>query len=117
MKEISTDADGQAENTSKVSYSMTSFMEKIESGNQIGEKNYKSSQEILLLTEEGSSLMNLSIHQMEAMDQMDIQTIEKVKKMEQHSHKISKLVTVINNIADQTNLLTLNDTKKASRDD
>ena len=115
MHELSTGAEGQAENTSKVSYSMTSFLEKIESGNQIGEKNYKSSQEILLLTEEGSSLMNLSIHQMEAIDQMVIQTIEKVKKLEQHSHEISKLVAVINDIADQTNLLALNAAIEAAR--
>lgn len=115
MEEVASGAESQANTTNDLSSSMALFMEKIRAGNLSGEKSYTSSQDLLLLTNEGRELMNSSIKQMESIDQMVMDTVHKVKNLDQHSQDITKLVSVINGIADQTNLLALNATIEAAR--
>lgn len=115
MQELASGAETQANTTNDLSTSMHHFMAQVKEGNLIGEKNYKSSQEIVVLTEEGSHLMTTSIQQMEAIDSMVMNVIGKVNGLEQHSQEISKLVNLINDIADQTNLLALNAAIEAAR--
>jgi len=115
MEEVASGAEHQANTTNDLSASMALFMEKIRLGNETAEESYHSSQVLLTLTNEGHELMNSSIKQMESIDEIVMDSVVKVKKLDQHSQAITKLVGVINGIADQTNLLALNATIEAAR--
>src|SRR5690625_1148671 len=68
-----------------------------------------------LITNEGSELMDASKGQMEKIDHIVQDAVEKVQGLDDHSQKITKLVSVIQDINDQTNLLALNAAIEAAR--
>lgn len=115
MQELASGSETLANIANDLATSMHRFLEEIKKNHEIGEQNFIASQEILTLTEEGSQLMRVSIQQMEAIDTMVQQVINKVKNLEKHSEEISKIVSVIQEIADQTNLLALNAAIEAAR--
>jgi methyl-accepting chemotaxis protein len=115
MQELSSGAESQADDSTKLSESMTSFVEKIKEANTNGKDISKASNEVLGLTEQGSQLMKSSISQMNTIDIIVKEAVEKVKGLDNQSKEISKLVGVIQAIADQTNLLALNAAIEAAR--
>lgn len=115
MQELSVGGETQANTTNDLSIAMADFMEKVSQGNKNGENLFASSHETLELTGEGSQLMNLSIQQMTAIDSIVKETVLKVDGLSEQSQKITKLVGVIKDIADQTNLLALNAAIEAAR--
>lgn len=115
MQELSVGGETQANTTNDLSIAMADFMEKVSQGNKSGENLFTSSHEILELTVEGSQLMNSSIQQMTAIDSIVKGTVLKVDGLSQQSQKITKLIGVIKDIADQTNLLALNAAIEAAR--
>ncbi|UFT98276.1 methyl-accepting chemotaxis protein [Radiobacillus kanasensis] len=115
MQELSSGAETQANTTSDLASSMASFSGKVQQANQGGESVHAASQQVLELTEEGSQLMASSIEQMSKIDRIVQDAVEKVKGLDQQSQEISKLVGVIKDIADQTNLLALNAAIEAAR--
>lgn len=76
--------------------------------NEKGKRMSTYSNQVQILTREGSQLMNASTTQMKAIDRIVLGAVGKVEKLSGQSKEISKLVKVINEIADQTNLLALN---------
>lgn len=115
MQDLSTGTDSQANYLNDLSSTMTSFVKTVEEGNENGESIYKSSNQVLGLTEEGSELMNKSVQQMEKIDQIINEAVHQVHRFKEHSNEISKLVSTIKDIASQTNLLALNAAIEASR--
>lgn len=88
----------------------------VQEANANGEDIYQSSNDVLVgMTEEGVRFMEASVKQMSAIDQIVQEAVQKVKGLDAQSQEISKLVSVIKDIADQTNLLALNAAIEAAR--
>ncbi|TFB14221.1 HAMP domain-containing protein [Filobacillus milosensis] len=115
MQEIASGSESQANSASDLSDYMSSFATKVEEANSNGDSIYQSSDEVLTLTKDGSQLMQSSVNQMSMIDDLVQNAVVKVKGLDHQSQEISKLVSVIRDIAEQTNLLALNAAIEAAR--
>ncbi len=115
MDELSQGAENQANSTAAIKEEMIQFNTKIQQVNQFGERIADTSEHVLTLTNTGSQFMNQSVKQMENIDSIVYHSVQKVKGLDEHTKQISKLVEVIQDIADQTNLLALNAAIEAAR--
>ncbi|XKO56881.1 methyl-accepting chemotaxis protein [Lysinibacillus fusiformis] len=115
MNELASGAEGQAHHSNELTSLMERFTADLRETNQYGEHIHQSSFEVLGLTNEGSQLMTSSNSQMEKIDSIVQNAVEKVKNLDAQAQEISKLVVVIKDIANQTNLLALNAAIEAAR--
>jgi methyl-accepting chemotaxis protein len=115
MQELASGSESQANNASELASAMQSFSAQVQEVNANGDHIHKSSKEVLEMTIEGGQLMTASIKQMAAIDQIVQDAVQKVHGLDSQSQEISKLVSVIKDIADQTNLLALNAAIEAAR--
>ncbi|WP_068676431.1 methyl-accepting chemotaxis protein [Oceanobacillus sp. Castelsardo] len=115
MEELASGSETQSNHSTELSSQMDTYMNKIEETNANGEKVQVESDEVLEMTQEGSKLMESSRSQMENIDQIVQNSVQKVQGLNKQSEEISKLVFVIKDIADQTNLLALNAAIEAAR--
>ncbi|MHA6251511.1 methyl-accepting chemotaxis protein [Oceanobacillus sp. CAU 1775] len=115
MEELASGSETQAYQSSSLSNMMSTFTESIEDVNRNTEYVQKESNQVVVMTEEGSVLMDSSMRQMGNIDQAVKNTVEKVEGLDVKTQEISQLVVVIKDIADQTNLLALNAAIEAAR--
>lgn len=115
MEELSSGSESQVENASNLVSFADHFTEKIEHVNQNSMDIANQSNDVLTLTEEGNKLMQGSVSQMKMIDQTMKNSITKVQELEEKSKEINKIVQVIHDVADQTNLLSLNASIEAAR--
>lgn len=115
MEELASGAEKQAEHASELASIMGTFTEKVIEANEHGEQIGQSTNVILKMTNEGNQLMESSTNQMLKIDHIVRDSVEKVNNLTTQVQEISKLVIVIKEIADQTNLLSLNASIEAAR--
>lgn len=115
MEELASGIDSQANYVQNLSLTMGSFTETVEEANKSGDSIYNNSNQVLAMASEGNKAMDLSIQQMNDIDQIVKNTASKVQDLNKQSGEISKLISVIDDIADQTNLLALNASIEAAR--
>lgn len=115
MQQLASGSESQANHASNLSSAMSSFTTKVLEANENGEHVQQSSSQVLEMTNEGAALMEASTNQMANIDEIVHEAVEKVEGLDAHSQKISELVAVIQDIADQTNLLALNAAIEAAR--
>lgn len=115
MEEIANGTESQAHNASELSSSMETFAAKVMHANENGNYIHRSSDEVLKMTNAGSDLMHSSSQQMTVIDKIVHQAVVKVEGLDKHTQQISQLVSVIQDIAGQTNLLALNAAIEAAR--
>lgn len=115
MQELASGSETQANSASELSSVMASFTSKVQETNENGQQIQESSNGVLEMTNEGSRLMASSTEQMARIDQIVQDAVQKVQGLDVQSQEISKLVSVIKGIADQTNLLALNAAIEAAR--
>lgn len=115
MQEIAAGSESQANNASDLSSKMELFNTKVQEANEDGEHIQQSSDNVLRMTNEGAELMKSSTEQMAIINRTVHHAVEKVEGLDTHTQEISELVSVIQNIADQTNLLALNAAIEAAR--
>ena len=115
MQELASGAETQADGSVNLSSVMEVFAAKVQEANKNGEYIHQSSNEILVMTDKGCQLMDSSTSQMGKIDQIVQDSVHNVQNLNAQSQEISKLVVVIKDVADQTNLLALNAAIEAAR--
>lgn len=115
MEELATGSETQANSTSDLSTIMGTFNNRVEEANENGDRIQEKSVRVLEMTTKGSQLMYSSTEQMTKIDHIVKDAVEKMQSLDNQSQEISKLVLVIKDVADQTNLLALNAAIEAAR--
>lgn len=115
MEELASGTETQANFAGDLAHTMKDFTTKITEASQSGEKISQTTGEVAKETEDGNKLMQLSIKQMTSIDAIVKEAVGKVHGLDLQSREITKLVSVIKDIAAQTNLLALNAAIEAAR--
>ncbi|PIC64869.1 chemotaxis protein [Sporosarcina sp. P13] len=115
MEDLAHGTESQAMNASTLSSAMETFASKVMLANENGDYIHRSSNEVLDMTNTGSKLMTSSSEQMTVIDKIVHEAVIKVEGLDKHTQQISELVSVIQGIAGQTNLLALNAAIEAAR--
>ena len=115
MQELATGSETQANTASSLSIVMGNFTKKVQDTSKRGGQINETSQQILELTNQGTELMESSTQQMQKIDRIVRDTVEKMSTLDTQTKEISDLVSIIQTVADQTNLLALNAAIEAAR--
>ncbi|RWZ58914.1 HAMP domain-containing protein [Halobacillus fulvus] len=115
MEELSSGSEQQAGDATTLSQMMDELVSKMQTSNQTSTEVVQKSQEVLKKSDHGKQLMDGSIDRMNDIHLMMETAVEKVHKLDRQSGEISKLIQVIQDIAEQTNLLALNAAIEAAR--
>lgn len=115
MQELADGSETEAHTASELAEVMHDFSIKVGEANERGDFVQKSSDDVLKLTNTGLQLMEESMQQMVVIDKIVHDAVQSVDGLDRHSQEISELVSVIQDIADQTNLLALNAAIEAAR--
>lgn len=115
MDNLASGTETQAGSASDLSENMGVFMEKAKEANHNGENASQYSENVRQMTNEGTKLMTASTSQMERINDIVRNAVEKMNGLDQQSQEISNMVSVIKDIAEQTNLLALNAAIEAAR--
>lgn len=115
MQELAIGTENQAQSTSLLATNMTAFKAEVETVTRAGKTANKSSQTIVSLSGKGKKNMTTSKEQMENINQIVEDAVVKMETLDQGTKEIGKLVAIINDVANQTNLLALNAAIEAAR--
>ncbi|UII57164.1 methyl-accepting chemotaxis protein [Cytobacillus spongiae] len=115
MQELSGGAEEQANSASGLAEMMDDYLKEVESANESGNAIHHASNDVLDMTKHGDQLMKESQQQMSMINTIMKETVGKVRGLDDQTKEISKLVQVIHEIANQTNLLALNAAIEAAR--
>lgn len=115
MEEISSGAEEQANSASSLTETVQQFTNTIMTVAINGENIKEESKSMLSITDEGTQLMSQSIDKMKIIDDTINQSLQRVRSLDDMTLKITQLVTVIQEVAEQTNLLALNAAIEAAR--
>lgn len=115
MQELSEGSENQANTASKLASIMEAFSEKVASTNENGQNISRLSTKVIEETANGTTMMASSEAQMQKIHEIVSQSVSKVDQLDHQTQEISKLVEIIQNVANQTNLLALNAAIEAAR--
>lgn len=115
MQELASGSESQANYTSDLSENMSVFVSTIEASVSQSENMKDYSSRVRGMTSEGTTLMQDSVSQMTEIDRIVQQSVAGMRTLDTKSGEVSKLITVIEDIAEQTNLLALNAAIEAAR--
>lgn len=115
MQELSEGSETQANTASKLANIMNSFSDKVAVTNDNGLQIRTLSNKVAEETNNGRVMMESSENQMVKINEIMEQSVAKVDQLDMQTQEISKLVEIIQNVANQTNLLALNAAIEAAR--
>ncbi|WP_409366976.1 methyl-accepting chemotaxis protein [Lysinibacillus sp. 38-6] len=115
MQELATGTETQASTAGDLAETMTTFQNSIHETTQEGIELKEHSEHVHDLTTTGKQLMIQSTQQMATINDIVLESVKKVEGLNAQSAEISKLVSVIDEISNQTNLLALNAAIEAAR--
>ncbi|USK53109.1 methyl-accepting chemotaxis protein [Cytobacillus solani] len=115
MHELAYGAEEQANSASESARAVEDVNVQIKQADFAGKNLKEASNEVLEKAQEGTKLMNQSVHQIESISQIVSESMEKVVNLDLKNENIYQLVHVIQDVAAQTNLLALNAAIEAAR--
>jgi methyl-accepting chemotaxis protein len=115
MQELATGSEAQASNASALANVMETFNEEFKVVNENSLIIADASRQVIDQSKESEQLMDLSSQQMDKIETIMKQAVVKMQSLEFQTQEITELVRLIQNIADQTNLLALNAAIEAAR--
>lgn len=115
VEEMSGGAQEQAGTANKIALAVENLNRLLQDANQNANGLQESSDIVLETVKQGSLQMEASVQQMQIIDELVQKSVEKMQGLDDKAQEISKLIQVINAIADQTNLLSLNAAIEAAR--
>ncbi|CZQ89862.1 methyl-accepting chemotaxis protein [Trichococcus collinsii] len=115
MQELATGSEAQASNASALANVMETFNEEFKAVNENSLIIADASRKVIDQSNESELLMNVSSQQMDKIETIMKQAVSKMQSLEFQTQEITALVRLIQNIADQTNLLALNAAIEAAR--
>lgn len=115
MQELATGAETQASSASNLATVIDVFNDEFQEVNENAMQIAAGSEEILVNTTQGEELMHKSSLQMSRIQDIMQEAVDKMNILENQTQEINKLVGLIQNVADQTNLLALNAAIEAAR--
>ncbi|MDQ0270697.1 methyl-accepting chemotaxis protein [Cytobacillus purgationiresistens] len=115
MQELNGGAEEQASSSTALARMMEDYLHKVEIAKSNGETVQSGSNEVLNLTKTGDALMKGSQNQMNVINEIMKDSVQRVKGLDTETKQVSRLVGVIQEIANQTNLLALNAAIEAAR--
>ena len=115
MQELATGSEAQASNASALANVMETFNEEFKAVNENSLIIADASRKVIDQSNESEQLMNVSSQQMDKIETIMKQAVSKMQSLEFQTQEITTLVRLIQNIADQTNLLALNAAIEAAR--
>ena len=115
IEQIANGAEEQASSIAQLRSLMQDFMNNVKSANDNSVKVQSHSQSVQEMTTKGQDLINETEEQIYKIDGIVKEAANRVEGLNTRTREITKLVEVITDIADQTNLLALNAAIEAAR--
>ena len=115
MHDISEGMELQSSRTSNLVDVVDVFKSNVSNASKEGQSLLELSNEVQQLTLSGKGMMTTATSQMNTIDTIVQDAVAKVESLNNQSTQITSLVSVINDIANQTNLLALNAAIEAAR--
>lgn len=115
IEQVAAGTDTQAKSIEQTSKGITEMVSRVKQVEHSIESVSEASQLASKATAEGNQAINHTVEQMQAINQAVSVSAETVKSLGQRSKEIGQIVTVITQIAEQTNLLALNAAIEAAR--
>ncbi|WP_440898067.1 methyl-accepting chemotaxis protein [Amphibacillus sp. Q70] len=115
LNELITIVEEQSASIIQISSTNDRFNERMNSIEQFSAKMKTSSLEVSSDTKEGISLMNVTVSNIDSINQSVANTVSKVNVLVERAVDISQITELINKVAEKTNLLALNASIEAAR--
>ncbi|MGP4042012.1 methyl-accepting chemotaxis protein [Gracilibacillus sp. D59] len=115
MEELSSGSESQANHASDLAGSVEQYNRKVKEVANQGYQVANESEDVMNLSQGGREDLEKSVNQMRTIYQMVQDSYQKVSGLDKRTEEIDKIVIVIKEIAEQTNLLALNAAIEAAR--
>lgn len=115
MQELASGSEAQANSASNLASDMDAFSTTTKKALEHGQQVSASAEGIVTTAKEGQEFMDVSDEQMKSINTIVQEAVGQMDVLNIQTSEISKLVDIINGIANQTNLLALNASIEAAR--
>lgn len=115
LQDISAGTESHADSITDLAATMSDFSTTIQETNDKGQQIHADAMKVLTLTNEGKQSMDSSNLQMLKINGIMQEAVTKMDHLDKQTQEISTLVSIIQSIAQQTNLLALNAAIEAAR--